>query len=83
MIPFWHDGHLIACSRPGQPIHLQHCPVCGDAGTVRAFRTVRIGRPGSVTASANHRVSSVGVLIGCPQCTDTADLWRVLDRRPA
>lgn len=56
-------GSLVECSRPGSPVHLQHCPVCGDSRQVKVWRIGRTqGRP-------------FAVVIDCPHCRPTAGLW--------
>lgn len=62
MIPFHHKGHLIECARPGQPIYLHHCPVCGGK------EEMLVMLPGSPRLE----------VISCPQCTSDRGLHRVL-----
>jgi hypothetical protein len=69
VIPILHNGRLIFCG-PGQPIHNQHCPVCGDA---RLAAVMWVGRPAPAGPVANT--------IECPCCGRSSELWRLLDRR--
>lgn len=63
------SSQIVECSRPGSPVRLQHCPVCGDGRQVRVFRIDR----------RRQCRAPIGVVIDCPQCQSTIGLWRVLD----
>lgn len=57
------NGEIVKCSRPDSPIHLRHCPVCGDLRHVRLHAPIGRSEP---------------ALIDCPQCAHAEGLLLAL-----